>query len=54
MKLPHLIFLLSVLAGSGLIVGGVYVLLGTGWALLASGVALLMFAGFLRRGLTGG
>lgn len=40
-------------AGLCLIVAGVYVLVGNGWALLAGGVALLMVAGFIRKGLIG-
>nr|WP_314586587.1 hypothetical protein [uncultured Pseudomonas sp.] len=48
-----LIFLLAAAVGLCLIVAGVYVLVGTGWALLAGGVALLMVAGFIRKGLIG-
>lgn len=48
-----LIFLLAAAAGLCLIVGGVYVLTGMGYALLAGGVALLLVAGFIRKGLIG-
>lgn len=47
-----LIFLTCSLLGLGLLVAGVFVLLGIGWALLAGGVALLVIAGFIRKGLT--
>ncbi len=47
-----LIFLMCSLLGLGLLVAGVFVLLGIGWALLAGGVALLVIAGFIREGLT--
>jgi hypothetical protein len=39
-------FLLLVVAGSTLLVAGVLVIAGTGWALVAGG-ALLMFAGIV-------
>lgn len=47
-----LIFLMCSLLGLGLLVAGVFVLLGTGWALLSGGAALLVIAGFIRKGLT--
>ena len=47
-----LIFLMCSLLGLGLLVAGVFVLLGTGSALLAGGGALLVIAGFIRKGLT--
>lgn len=48
-----LLFLLAAAVGLCLIVCGVYVLVGTGYALLAGGAALLMVAGFIRKGLIG-
>jgi hypothetical protein len=36
--------------GLALIVAGVWVLAGLGWALVASGSGLLAFAGVIRRG----
>ncbi len=40
------------LAGSGLVVAGVYVLSGIGWALVAGGIAVLSGAVLLSRGMT--
>lgn len=48
---PLNIFIASALIGLGLSVAGVYVLLGLGWALLASGSSLLLISGFVRKGL---
>lgn len=42
------------LGGFALIVAAVFVLAGFGWALLAAGCALLVFAGFVMRGLANG
>nr|WP_314872161.1 hypothetical protein [uncultured Pseudomonas sp.] len=50
---PLHLFIFCALCGFFLAVGGVYVLLGTGWALLAGAVALLSIAGFVRKGLIG-
>ena len=50
---PLHLFICCALCGFALTVGGVYVLLGLGWALLAGGGALLLIAGFVRKGLTG-
>lgn len=47
-----LVFLLAAMAGLCLLVGGVFVLAGLGWALVASGAACLAAAGFIRKGLT--
>lgn len=47
-------FGLLTIGGFGLIVAGVYTLAGFGWALLASGVALLLFAAFVMKGLANG
>lgn len=40
--------------GFSLIVVAVYILSGLGWALLACGIVLLLFAGFVMRGLANG
>jgi hypothetical protein len=48
-----LVFLLAAMAGLCLLVGGVFVLSGLGWALVAGGAAFLVAAGFVRKGLTG-
>lgn len=42
------------LGGVALIVGAVFILAGFGWAVLAAGVAMLLFALFLMRGLANG
>ena len=51
---PHTVAAASLLAGLGLGVAGVYVLAGTGWALLAGAVPLLLLAVVLIRGLNAG
>lgn len=48
---PPLLALLALLAGSGLAVAGVYLLAGTGWALIAGAVPLLLLAATILRGL---
>ncbi|GAB6406038.1 hypothetical protein PMHK_34660 [Pseudomonas sp. MHK4] len=48
---PLHVFILLALCGFGSVVAGVYVLQGLGWALIAGGVALLLLAGFVRKGL---
>ena len=40
--------------GFALIVAAVYVLAGLGWSMLACGIVLLLFAGFVMRGLANG
>lgn len=49
-----LTFLVAAALGLCLAVAGVFVLVGLGWALLAAGAALLLVAGFIRKGLTSG
>ena len=51
MNMPLLIFVLSALAGLLLAVAGVFVVSGPGWALIASALALLLVAAFVRKGL---
>ncbi|MDP3228388.1 MAG: hypothetical protein Q8N13_10490 [Acidovorax sp.] len=48
---PPLLALLALLAGCGMAVSGVYLLAGTGWALLAGACPLLLFALIILRGL---
>ena len=48
---PLLVFILLALCGFVSVVAGVYVLQGLGWALIAGGLALLLTAGFVRKGL---
>lgn len=48
---PTAIAIYCALAGSGLAVAGVYLLCGTGWALLAASIPLLLLAVILFRGL---
>lgn len=47
-----IVFLLMAVAGLCLLVGGVFILAGLGWALVGGGCALLLAAGFIRKGLT--
>lgn len=51
MSLPLLFFILFALLGLGLLTASVFVLFGTGWALLAGAVSCFSIAGFLRKGL---
>lgn len=44
-------FLLACLAGFGLLCAGVWLLAGTGWALVAGAGCLFAIAGFIRRGM---
>jgi len=46
------IFIACALVAFSLACAGVWVLAGTGWALLAGSVSFFCIAGFLRRGLT--
>lgn len=48
---PPLLALLALLAGCCMAVSGVYLLAGTGWALLAGAVPLLLLALTILRGL---
>jgi len=54
MKTALYAFVTAALCGMGLIVGGVYVLLGSGPALLAAGGCMLIVSAFLRAGLKAG
>lgn len=47
-------FILAGLVGFGLLCAGVWLLAGTGYALLAGAAAMFCIAGFIRRGMTGG
>jgi len=45
-------FLLTSLAGFGLLCAGVWMLAGTAWALIAGSCSMFCIAGFIRRGMT--
>jgi len=47
-------FLLMGAAGMALVIAGVFVLLGFGWALIAAGAFLLFTAALIGRGMTNG
>ncbi|SHM77433.1 hypothetical protein [Phytopseudomonas punonensis] len=49
-----LAFLLVSLAGFALLCAGVWLLAGTGWALISGASSLFCIAGFIRRGMTNG
>lgn len=53
MSLPLMFFILTALAGFGLLVGGVFTLFGSGWALITAAVSMFMISGFIKKGLTG-
>ncbi|WP_296187879.1 hypothetical protein [Pseudomonas sp. UBA1879] len=53
MSLPLAFFIFTALAGFGLLVGGVFTLLGTGWALVAAAASMFMISGFIKKGLAG-
>lgn len=55
MKLdPALMVFIIALLGAGMIAGGVFILAGPGWCLIASGLIAVCAAAFIRRGLTNG
>lgn len=47
-----ILFIVVALAALCSLVGGVFLLAGLGWALIAAGVSFLAAAGFIRKGLT--
>ncbi|WP_089167836.1 hypothetical protein [Azotobacter chroococcum] len=51
---PLIAFLICALAGFALLCAGVFVLAGTGWAMLAGAFSLFCAATFIRRGMTSG
>lgn len=51
MKAAIIIALLLSLIGFGLLVAGVYVLAGTGWALIAGACCAFTISGFIRQGI---
>jgi hypothetical protein len=53
MSKPLILFIITALAGFGLLVGGVFTLFGLGWALLAASVSMFLIAAFIKKGLTG-
>ena len=48
---PYFYGLLAALVGVGLAVGGIFILAGMGWALIAGSVPCVLFACVLFRGL---
>lgn len=53
MSLPLMFFILAALCGFGLLVGGVFTLFGSGWALISASVSMFMISGFIKKGLAG-
>lgn len=51
---PRAVAVLALLIGLGLLVSGVFVLAGLGWALLAGAMPFFGFAGLIFRGLLRG
>lgn len=51
MTIALALFLLTSAGGLALLVAGVYLLAGLGWAFLAGGVCMLCAAAFLRAGM---
>lgn len=49
-----LILFAAAVLGAVMIAGGVFVLAGLGWCLIASGAMTICAAAFIRRGLTDG
>lgn len=47
-------FFIASLIGFALLCAGVWLLAGTGYALLAGAASMFCIAGFIRRGMTGG
>lgn len=54
MNIGLLIFLLAAISGLCLLIAGVHLLLGLGWALIAGAGSMFCIAGFLRKGLISG
>ncbi len=54
MNAATIFYLVTALLGFGLMVAGVFILAGTGWALITAAVSLFCIAAFVRRGLVGG
>ncbi len=52
MKLLIAVIVLCLILGAGLVAGGIGILFGLGWAMIACGIFLLMAAGILRLGVT--
>ena len=51
-KVPvHVVALVALVLGIALVLGGVYLLAGAGWTLLAGGVPCLAVAGMIFRGI---
>jgi hypothetical protein len=54
LNLPIALAVVTLLSGIGLAVGGVYLLAGLGWALIAAAVPFALLSSVLIRGLTRG
>ncbi|MBF8781000.1 hypothetical protein IV505_14885 [Pseudomonas fulva] len=54
MNAATIFYLVTALLGFGLMVAGVFILAGTGWALITAAISLFCIAAFVRRGLVGG
>jgi hypothetical protein len=49
-----LLIVAMALIGAGCVIAGVYLLLGTAWAMIVGGAGLLLAAAILRRGMSNG
>lgn len=54
MNAATILYLTIELLGFALLVAGVFILAGIGWALITAAVSLFCVAAFIRRGLTSG
>ncbi len=54
MNAATILYLITALLGFALMVAGVFILAGTGWALITAASSLFCIAAFIRRGLVGG
>jgi len=54
MNAATIFYLVTALLGFGLLVAGVFILAGTGWALITAAMSMFCIAAFIRRGLVGG
>jgi hypothetical protein len=54
MNAATILYLVTALLGFCLLVAGVFILAGTGWALITSAASMFCIAAFVRRGLVSG
>lgn len=54
MNAATILYLVTALLGFALVVAGVFILAGTGWALITAACSLFCIAAFVRRGLISG